>query len=98
MANKKNKNKDIKKGERTQKEKKEAVREKPERLPYGKNAYIVQAIGLVVGIIGFVLVGIGEITISVILLVLGFVILLPVGLWMRGKKKEQTNDKSAFPQ
>jgi len=48
-----------------------------------KKNYIVSGAGLLLGIIGFVLVGLGEITISVILLVLGFVILLPVGLYIK---------------
>jgi len=53
------------------------------RVILGKKNYIVSGAGLLVGIMGFVLVGLGEITISVILLVLGFVILLPVGLYIK---------------
>ncbi len=53
-------------------------------LPYGKKAYVVQGIGLLMGIIGFVLTGLGDITFSVIFLVLGLVVILPIGLWMKG--------------
>jgi len=53
-------------------------------LPYGKKAYIVQGVGLLLGIIGFIFVALGDITFSVISMVLGLVILIPVGLWMKG--------------
>ncbi|HHF53209.1 MAG TPA: hypothetical protein ENL43_02455 [candidate division WOR-3 bacterium] len=53
------------------------------RVALSKKNYIISGAGLLLGIIGFVLVGLGEITISVILLVLGFVILLPVGLYIK---------------
>lgn len=55
----------------------------PKKVALGRKNYIVSGAGLLLGIIGFVLVGLGEITISVILLVLGFVILLPVGLYIK---------------
>lgn len=60
------------------------VKEKNIYLPYGKKAYMVQGLGLLLGIIGFILVGLGDITISVISMVLGLVIILPIGLWMKG--------------
>ncbi|GEM_PF-4306779 len=54
-------------------------------LPYGKKAYFVQGAGLLLGILGFVLTGMGDITYSVIFMVLGLVVLLPIGLWMKGR-------------
>ncbi len=66
-------------------EKKEVSAKSNIYLPYGKKAYVVQGIGLLLGLLGFVLTGLGDITYSVICLVLGLVILLPIGLWMKGK-------------
>lgn len=53
-------------------------------LPYNKKAYLVQGLGVILGVLGLVLTGLGDITFSVIFMVLGFVILLPIGLWMKG--------------
>ena len=66
-------------------EKKETAKKESIYLPYGKRAYIVQGVGLLMGLIGFVLTGLGDITLSVIFMVLGLVVILPIGLWMRGK-------------
>ena len=68
-------------------EHKKVAREHKENiyLPYGKKAYMVQGAGLLLGIIGFILTGLGDITFSVICMVVGLVFLLPIGLWMKGK-------------
>ncbi len=68
-------------------ERKKVAKEQKENiyLPYGKKAYIVQGVGILLGIIGFILTGLGDITFSVIFMVVGLVFLLPVGLWMKGK-------------
>ncbi len=66
-------------------EKREESKRENIYLPYGKKAYLVQGIGLLLGLLGFILTGLGDITFSVILMVLGLVVILPIGLWMKGK-------------
>lgn len=63
--------------------------------PYGKNNYIVFAIALLVIIIGFITLGQGSITLAPILLVLGYCVLLPIALMIKGKPEEEA--KAAKP-
>ena len=58
--------------------------------PYGKKNYIFFGIAMIVIIIGFFLLGSGDITMAPILLVLGYLVLIPVALLVKDKPEEQT--------
>ena len=62
--------------------------------PFGKRNYLVFALALVVIIIGYVTLGQGSITLAPILLVLGYCVLIPVALIIRGRPKTDSSDES----
>ena len=55
-----------------------------EKWPYGKKNYIIFALAIVVISIGFFILGAGSTTWSVILLVLGYCVLIPAALIIKG--------------
>ncbi len=54
--------------------------------PFGPKNYIAFAISLVVIIIGYILLGMGDITAAPILLVLGYCVLIPVAILIKDRK------------
>jgi uncharacterized membrane protein HdeD (DUF308 family) len=60
-----------------------------EGLPFGPKNYAILGIGLLVIILGYFSLGSGSITLAPILLVLGYCVLLPVGIIIGDKKKNQ---------
>ena len=56
--------------------------------PFGKRNYLVLGIALAIIIIGYVLLGQGSMTMAPLLLVVGYCVLVPIGLWIRGDKAE----------
>ncbi|HOK23715.1 MAG TPA: hypothetical protein PKU94_07555 [Candidatus Hydrothermia bacterium] len=62
--------------------KKVTTKEKAE-FKYSKKNWILIFTGVGLGIISLIIMAFGDITISVILFVLGFIILLPIGLLLR---------------
>jgi uncharacterized membrane protein HdeD (DUF308 family) len=56
--------------------------------PYGKRNYIVLALALIVIILGFITLAQGSITLAPILLVVGYCVLLPIALIIKGKPEE----------
>jgi hypothetical protein len=61
----------------------EVKKDKNEEFRYSRKNWILIFSGLGIGIISLVLMGLGDITWSVILFVLGFLILIPIGLILR---------------
>ncbi len=61
----------------------EVKKDKKEEFRYSRKNWILIFSGLGIGIISLVLMGLGDITWSVILFVLGFLILIPIGLILR---------------
>ena len=59
--------------------------------PYGKKNYLIFAAALVVIILGYVTLGQGSITLAPILLVLGYCVLIPIALLVKGHP--DNNDK-----
>ncbi len=57
--------------------------------PFGTRNYLVFALALVVIIIGYVTLGQGSITLAPILLVLGYCVLIPVALIIRGEPEHK---------
>ncbi len=53
--------------------------------PYGTRNYIAFAVALLVIIIGFIFLGQGSITLAPFLLVVGYCVLLPIALIIKGK-------------
>ncbi len=67
--------------------------------PFGKRNYIAFAIAMIVIIIGYVTLSQGSITLSPILLVLGYCVLIPVALILRDPAlKEATSEDGSQPQ
>lgn len=66
------------------------------RWPFGKKNYLVFALALVVIVIGYVTLGYGSMTLAPVLLVLGYCVLIPVAIVIRGKADEsRTADDGA---
>ena len=56
--------------------------------PFGKRNYIMMAVALAVTIVGFIFLASGDITISPILLVIGYCVLMPIAIFIRDKSVE----------
>ena len=55
--------------------------------PFGPRNYILFAIGLLVIIVGYISLSAGSITLAPILLVLGYCVLIPISIIIRGKSE-----------
>ena len=62
--------------------------------PYGKKNYIVFALALLVILVGFYTLSTGSITLAPILLVLGYCVLLPIALIIKGKPEEDESPQT----
>jgi uncharacterized integral membrane protein len=69
------------------KEKKEKKEKEMIGLPFKKENYIIMGIGLLLIILGFIFLAIGDKTFSVIFLTLGYCVFIPIGIIYKGKKK-----------
>jgi len=56
---------------------------------FGKRNYIFLGIGLFLIIVGFIVMGTGDITISPIMLVLGYCVAIPLGILLPAQKGEK---------
>ncbi len=67
---------------------KKAKKEEKEKFewPFGPKNYLIFAIGLAVIVAGYISLSAGSITLAPILLVLGYCVLIPVSIIVRGKK------------
>ena len=57
--------------------------------PFGKRNYLVFALAVVVIAVGYITLGQGSITLAPILLVLGYCVLIPVALIIRGNNESE---------
>lgn len=57
--------------------------------PFGKKNYLVLALAIVVIVIGYITLSQGSITLAPILLVLGYCVLIPIALIIRGRDEEK---------
>lgn len=71
-----------------------AVR-KSEELPFGKKNWMILGAALVSIILGFITLASGSITLAPILLVLGYCVLIPVGIMIKDKPGDAESGKSA---
>jgi len=60
--------------------------------PFDKKNYVIFAVALVVIIAGFIFLSLGDITMAPILLVIGFVGLVPYAILARGKVDEDKSE------
>jgi hypothetical protein len=70
-------------------------------LPFTKKNYILFAIGIFVIIIGYITLGYGSVTLAPILLVLGYCVIIPIAIIIRGEKertKEPAKKEIKTPQ
>ena len=56
---------------------------------FSKNNYIALGVGIFLVILGFIIMGTGDITISPILLVLGYCVAIPIGILLPAKKADK---------
>jgi hypothetical protein len=56
---------------------------------FNRTNYTVLGIGLFLIIVGFIFLGVGDITIAPILLVMGYCVAIPLGILLPGRKKEK---------
>ncbi len=56
-------------------------------LYYGKINYLLMALGLILVLIGFIFLYIGDTVISVLSLTIGYVILIPIGLYLKPREE-----------
>jgi len=70
---------------------KKSVASRPEEFkwPFGKRNYQVFALAVAVIIIGYVTLGQGSITFAPILLVLGYFVLIPIALIIKGRPRNE---------
>ncbi|MEE9553628.1 MAG: hypothetical protein V3W18_04955 [candidate division Zixibacteria bacterium] len=61
---------------------------------FSRNNYIVLGIGLFLVILGFIIMGTGDITISPILLVLGYCVAIPIGILLPAKKVDKSGSSA----
>lgn len=61
---------------------------KPEEWPFGKKNWMILGAGLASIILGFITLASGSITLAPILLVLGYCVLIPVGIMIKDKPRE----------
>lgn len=66
--------------------------------PYGKKNYIIFAIALIVILVGFWSLAKGSITLAPILLAVGYCVLLPIALIIKGKPEENQSPQPDQPQ
>lgn len=57
--------------------------------PYGKKNYVVFAFAMITIIIGFISLSRGSITLAPILLVIGYCVLLPIALIIKGRPEKE---------
>lgn len=62
--------------------------------PFGKKNYIAFAIAMVVISLGYVSLGQGSITLAPVLLVVGYCVLIPVALLIKGRPEEEESTGS----
>lgn len=62
--------------------------------PYGKKNYVVFALAIIVIVIGFITLGQGSMTLSPILLVLGYCVLIPIALMIKDEPAKEETGKS----
>lgn len=60
--------------------------------PFGMKNYLLFGLALVVIAIGYITLGYGSITLSPILLVVGYCVLIPISLIIKDKKVESDSD------
>jgi uncharacterized membrane protein HdeD (DUF308 family) len=65
--------------------KKSKAASRVEETPFGKKNWIVLGAGLVSIVLGFITLASGSITLAPILLVLGYCVLIPVGIMIKDK-------------
>ncbi len=58
--------------------------------PFGTRNYILFAIGILVIVVGYISLSAGSITLAPILLVLGYCVLIPLAIIIRGKPSESS--------
>ncbi len=62
--------------------------QRPDEWPFGKKNWMILGAGLASIILGFITLASGSITLAPILLVLGYCVLIPVGIMIKDKPKE----------
>ena len=68
-------------------------------IDFDRRNYIVLGIGLAVIVLGFILLALGDITLSPILLVLGYCVIIPLGILLPKAKSDeaQSGTKGGVP-
>jgi len=80
----------------TKTKKKKAAPVEEMRWPFGPKNYLYFAIALVVIVVGYILLGQGDITLAPILLVLGYCVLIPVAILVKGRPEVETPEEPAL--
>lgn len=83
----------------TKRKKTDGQSDREVKWPFGTRNYIAFAIAMIVIILGYITLGQGSITLSPILLVLGYCVLIPIALILRDPAlKEETSEDGSQPQ
>jgi Ca2+/Na+ antiporter len=69
-------------------------KKKESDFPFVKNNYILFAVGILVIIVGFIFLAIGDITLSPILLIVGYCVIIPIAL-LYGRKEKKAEEQTA---
>ena len=71
-----------------------AAAAKKEAFAFARSNYWMLFVGLVVIVIGFITLRMGSITLAPILLVLGYCVIIPIGILLRPKKESRAQKKN----
>lgn len=74
--------------------KKTRVKKEGDSLGFGRINYILMGAGLIMIIVGYIFLALGDITIAPILLVLGYCGVLPVAILIAGRSKKDSPPKA----
>ena len=69
-------------------------KKKESDFPFVKNNYILFAVGILVIIVGFIFLATGDITLSPILLIVGYCVIIPIAL-LYGRKERKAEEPTA---
>jgi hypothetical protein len=79
----------------TKTRKKKAAPAEEMRWPFGPKNYLLFAIALVVIVVGYILLSQGDITLAPILLVLGYCVLIPIAILVKGRPEVEAPQPAA---
>jgi hypothetical protein len=80
---------DLSEGSKSRKKGRPSAKPKTLRLPYGRQNYLLLLLGLLAVVLGFIFLLRGDTVVSPVLFVLGWTVLIPVGLFHLPRRRNR---------